>query len=80
MKNAQPCTNCGNDLAPEFDPANQLEALAKEQGIKVSAALRHAGINSAAFRRWRKRKPETANVFNRIRAAILELAEQRDAQ
>ena len=71
---AQPCAQCGTDQTPEFDPAAQLDALAAAKGIKVSAAIKRAGMNSAAFRRWRNRKPETAKVFNRIRAAILELA------
>lgn len=79
MKNAQPCENCGNDQIPEFDPAAQLEELARARGIRVTAAIRHLGMNTAAYRRWRAKKPETANIYNRIRAAIIELAEQRDA-
>ncbi len=79
MKNAQPCENCGNDQTPEFDPAAQLEALAKAKGIRVTAAIRHLGMNTAAFRRWRSRPPETAHSYTRSRAAIIELADQREA-
>lgn len=79
MKNAKPCETCGTDQIPEFDPADQLEALAEAKGVKVSQAIRHIGINSAAFRRWRNRKPETAEIFNKIRAAIIDLADQRDS-
>lgn len=79
MKNAQPCETCGTDQIPEFDPAAQLDALAAAKNVKVTDALRRIGMNTAAFRRWRSRKPETAKIYNRIRSAILELADQAES-
>lgn len=67
----------GHEPSGDFNPAMQLEALAKEHGVTVTDAIRHAGENTATFRRWRKELPATAQVFNRIRRAILELAAAR---
>ena len=70
----------GAQPSADFNPAMQLEALAREHGVTVTDAIRHAGENTATFRRWRRELPATAQVFNRIRRAILELAEARKQQ
>lgn len=68
-------------LAGEFDPATEIERLAEANGVSVTYALRKAGINTATFRRWKIESPNSAKVFNSIRQAIIDLAqEKREAE
>lgn len=64
-------------LAGDWNPAEEIERLAKANDVSVTDALRKAGINTATFRRWKEEPPNTAKVFNSIRQAIIDLAQEK---
>lgn len=56
------------------NPADEIEQKAKEAGVPLTQALARAGIPYSTLTRWRKKKPNTFEIQERILNAINEIA------
>lgn len=69
MQSVQP------DIAT-YNPFEEIESLARENGVSLAEACTRTGLAYSTLCRWRNKNPKTVQAINDLRAAIIAIAKE----